>query len=124
MRQQIIMTESLWLKSLGRHRISNPERYQNGLNGSNALADLETARSNSALIRASLAARKQEQRNALRHLSALQGKSGTVALTMPQQVPQIANPPAQLPASVVINRPDVKSAIEKINAADVGSSQS
>lgn len=118
MRQQIIITENLWLKSLEDTETVIHQRYQNGLGSNNTLADLETARSNSALVRASIAARKQQQRDSLRLLAALQGKTGTVPLELPDSPPAIMNPPAQLPVNIVINRPDLKAALDRINAAN------
>ncbi len=96
MRARIIDTESQWLNSLEDTEGVIRERFLSGLDGSNSLADLEAARANAALTRASLAARQQSQANAWRQLAALQGKTGTedliAALPLSATVPSISNP--------------------------------
>jgi len=118
LRQQIIAAERQWLQSLEDTEAVIRERYRYGLSGNSALADLETARADTALIRASLAAREQAQRDAWRQLAALQGKPGSLALSLPRQVPMLSNPPVQLPAAMVANRPDLQAALIKVAAAD------
>lgn len=118
LRDQMIRVEKQWLRSLEDNEAVIQERYRSGLSGSNALADLETARSNTALTRASLAARQQTQRDAYRQLAQLQGQSAPLVMVLPEQAPEIANPPAVLPADVVVRRPDLQAALQRIDAAD------
>ncbi len=122
MRARIIHAETQWLNSLVDTEGVIRERFLSGLNGSNSLADLEAARANAALTRASLAARQQNQANAWRQLAALQGKAGTESLisslTLSETIPPVSNPPTRLPAEVLANRPDLQAALLTIEASD------
>ncbi|WP_271271011.1 TolC family protein [Aliamphritea hakodatensis] len=122
MRARIINAESQWLNSLEDTEGVIQERFLSGLDGSNSLADLEAARANAALTRASLAARQQNQANAWRQLAALQGTAGTdklvATLPLSATIPSVSNPPARLPADVLANRPDLQAALLSIDAAD------
>ncbi|WP_228050984.1 efflux transporter outer membrane subunit [Pontibacterium sinense] len=118
LREQVIRAEQQWLQSLQSTEEVITERYRSGLSGSNGLADLEAARTATARIRASLAAREQVQRNAYRQLAALQGIAGQIDLPNPQLRPDIENPPLRLPAEMIAHRPDLQSAYQQILAAD------
>ncbi len=118
LRAQIIHAEQQWLRSLEDTEAVITEHYRSGLSGNNALADLETARAATARIRASLSARQQAQRDAWRQLAALQSLTGTTALPEPETIPTIGNPPPQLPAEMIANRPDLQSAYQQIVVAD------
>jgi len=118
LRAQIIRTEQQWLHSLEDTEAIISERYRTGLSGSNALADLETARADTALIRVSLAARQQQQRSALRQLAALQGSASPTTSSPSEQIPTIELPPVQLPATVLAQRPDIRAALLRVAAAD------
>lgn len=116
-RTNIIREEQSWINSLEDTETIIAERYQNGITDSSAIADLETARASTARIRASLAAREQKQNDAYRHLYALQGRTSVVGKAA-WKVPQIHNPPAQLPANVIANRPDIQAAYQRVLAAN------
>lgn len=119
MRDQMIRAEQHWILSLSNTEAVIADSYRNGLRGSNALADLETARANTALIRASLTTRRQQQREAMRQLAALQGKTAPLALQLPSEIPRISNPPVVLPATLIGHRPDLQAALSRLTAADL-----
>jgi len=118
LRQQIIDAEQAWLVSLEDTERSIAERYRQGLSGSNALADLETARVATAQVRSRLEGRQQEYRDVLRQLAALQGTPAKVTLELPNSLPEIANPPIALPAQALAKRPDIQAAYQRILAAE------
>ncbi|WP_461536279.1 efflux transporter outer membrane subunit [Spongorhabdus nitratireducens] len=115
LRQQMIHTEQQWIDSLEGSETVILERYRRGLGNLN---DLETARAATARIRSSLVARKQQQLDAYRQLALLLGQSSVPVLPEIQQIPDIANPPVDIPATVLARRPDMQSAYQKIVAAD------
>lgn len=118
LRAQMIKAEQYWLISLTDTEAVVTDRYRSGLSGSNGLADLEAARAATARVKASLAARQQAQRDAQRQLIALQGVFGQPLKNLPAQLPEIANPPLQLPVEVMEERPDLQAAYRRILAAD------
>lgn len=117
-REQIIGVEKLWLASLESTEAIIRERYQHGLTSSNTLADLEAARTQTALVKVRLSESQQQQRSAYRQLAVLQGKVGVITVDLPTGLPTVANPPLQLPAEVIARRPDIQSAFNNIVATD------
>jgi NodT family efflux transporter outer membrane factor (OMF) lipoprotein len=115
LRDQIIQAERQWLESLKNTEEVITERYRSGLGN---LADLEKARAETAQIRARLAGRLQAQRDAYRQLALLQGKTAETQLPEPADLPEINNPPVQLPAEMIANRPDLLAAYQQIVMAD------
>ncbi len=114
-RAQVIQAEQQRIDSLNSTLEVITDRYRDGIG---SLADLEAARTTSAQTKATIAARKQEQAEAIQQLNLLLGQSSTKALVLPVSIPEITSPPAILPASVIAARPDLQAAYQRIVAAD------
>ncbi|WP_196221382.1 TolC family protein [Sansalvadorimonas verongulae] len=115
LRQQMIETEQSRIHSLLATEEIIKNRY---LTGNGKLNDMEAARASSAQASAKLSAMQQEQRDAYRNLAVLRGNLKTDTLPKPAVKLDIPAPPVWIPADVIANRPDLKSAYEKVRAAN------
>ncbi|MCG9582441.1 TolC family protein [Vibrio tubiashii] len=114
-RSEIIKIEEQWIKSLLDTEQIITERI---LDGSKEQADLDTSRSATSRVKASLASRKLRQLTAIRNLKALRGGNGESYDAIPSTVPTILAPPLKLPGELIGSRPDLLSAYQKLLAAD------
>ncbi len=90
------------------------ERYRNGLENLDALS---TARSRTELARADLSAREQAARESVRRLEVLLGRYPEGALHSETAFPVIEPAPRDVAAAVLLERPDVAAALERLRAA-------
>lgn len=95
------------------------QRYRNGLG---TLEDLDSARSSAANSRASLEEYRETLAQNRRSLQTLLGRSGEVALTIPEEYSSVLVPLAGLPEQTLGRRPDLKAAYLAIEAASLRTS--
>ncbi|MDH5910577.1 TolC family protein [Vibrio splendidus] len=114
-RARVIGVEQRWLQSL-----SNTENIvlEQVLDGFKEQADLDTARAATSRVRASLAAKEQDQLVAIRGLNTLRGKSDTQLNRMIFTIPEVEAPPLRLPGEMIGSRPDLLAAYQQVLAAD------
>ncbi|MFA0464954.1 transporter, partial [Vibrio sp. 10N.261.45.F1] len=114
-RARVIGVEQRWLQSL-----SNTENIvlEQVLDGFKEQADLDTARAATSRVRASLAAKEQDQLIAIRGLNTLRGKSDTQLNRMIFTIPEVEAPPLRLPGEMIGSRPDLLAAYQQVLAAD------
>ncbi len=115
LRQQIIEAEQARIQSLRNTEAVITERYRDGIGN---VADLDAARAATARAEASLAARSESRRAALRALNLLTGDSPQRNNPQPLAIPAVSNPPTSIPAEVIAARPDLQAAYSRILAAD------
>jgi len=112
--EQILATEQARIATLENSLAAIRERFSGG---QGQLADLDaaaSARSAAIAVRLQL---QQQQAERQRQLNLLLGDSGQVA-ELPHTLPQIAAVPVSLPAVVVAQRPDIRTALEQLYSAD------
>lgn len=95
------------------------ERYRSGLG---TLEDLDSARSTSASARSTLVKYLETGNRLQRTLKVLLGKTGPLALEIPENYPVVLAPLAELPAQTLECRPDLKAAYYGILSADLQAS--
>ncbi|MCV6588289.1 MAG: TolC family protein [Marinobacterium sp.] len=118
---RLIAIEQQRLQLLEQNELTIVERYRKGLD---VLTGLETARSNSASARATLAQYRENARTLQRAMALLLGepasqlaeRSGTVVGT---EYPAVVMPLAALPAQDLSRRPDLQQAWLDIRVADL-----
>jgi len=118
-RNMIIKTEQARIDALLATEDIIKSRFVDGLG---ELNDLETARAATARAKATLATLQQAQNEAYRSLSLLRGDLDTDTLPLAQQEITIQAPPVVIPAQVIANRPDIRSAYQKIVSASASQS--
>ncbi|MFA0159533.1 TolC family protein [Vibrio sp. 10N.261.46.A3] len=114
-RARVIRVEQHWLQSL-----SNTEDIvlEQVLDGFKEQADLDTARAATSRVRASLAAKEQDQLIAIRGLNTLRGKSDAQLNQTIFTIPEVEAPPLRLPGEMIGSRPDLLAAYQQVLAAD------
>lgn len=90
------------------------ERYKNGIGN---LDELSAARSRMEIARADLSARRAERLRVLRNLEILLGRYPRGELLPQNGLPQVDLAPVDVPASVLLKRPDVCAAIARYHEA-------
>ena len=90
------------------------ERYKNGIGNPD---ELSAARSRMELARADLSAHRSGRLRALRELEVLLGRFPRGNLLPQQRLPQVALPPIDVPAAVMLKRPDVQAAVARSQEA-------
>jgi NodT family efflux transporter outer membrane factor (OMF) lipoprotein len=90
------------------------DRYQQGLGNLN---DLAAIRSTMEQARAEFAEEQCGYAEIARSLEILVGRYPDVSLDFPKELPVMALPPAGVPASVLVNRPDIRALAARIEAA-------
>ena len=115
--QQLIDIERQRLKVLEQNETTIVERYRKGLD---ALSDLDSARSQSASSRATLASYIEAHQALGRALAVLTGDQDVV-LQAANQFPEVFVPLASLPAQDLGRRPDLQQAYLNIRMADLNS---
>jgi outer membrane protein TolC len=90
------------------------ERYRNGIGN---LDELSAARSRMEIARADLSGRRAERLRALRDLEVLLGRYPRGELLPRGELPKVHIPPIDVPASILLKRPDVRAAIARYQAA-------
>ncbi len=90
------------------------ERYKNGIGN---LDELATARSRMELARADLSERRYSHMRVLRELEVMLGRFPEGDLMPQGGLPEVDLPPIDVPASVMLKRPDVLAAIARMEEA-------
>ncbi|CAM2010357.1 TolC family protein [Acanthopleuribacter pedis] len=90
------------------------DRYRNGLAGYEEAA---AAKTQNALARAEQHAQAENQRRALRELAILLGRPPQHSPDLPAQLPAIRLTQPALPAAVLLQRPDVRAALARLETA-------
>ena len=118
-RSTIIQVEEQWIANL---ESSEEIMREQVTDGTKEYADLDTARAETARVKATLESRRNAQRRAIRSLNVLRGRTGTGIDSIPTTLPQISNPASQLPGEMIGSRPDLIAAYKRIVAADKNTS--
>jgi NodT family efflux transporter outer membrane factor (OMF) lipoprotein len=90
------------------------DRYRNGIGN---LDELDTARTRTAVARADLSELSTDRHIALKRLEILMGRYPRGELLIDDQLPTIAAAPAALPATALLQRPDIQAALASVLAA-------
>jgi NodT family efflux transporter outer membrane factor (OMF) lipoprotein len=90
------------------------DRYRNGIG---SLDELDTARTRTAVARADLSELCADRQIALKRLEVLMGRYPRGDLLIDAQLPRIVAPPAALPATTLLERPDIQAALATVLAA-------
>lgn len=90
------------------------DRYQYGIGNPD---ELSTARSRTEIAKADLSQRKAAWLQSVRRLEVLLGHYPKGELLAGENLPAIARPPVDLPATVLLNRPDIQAALARAESA-------
>ncbi len=90
------------------------ERFKDGIG---SLDELSTAKSRTEIAMADLSARKTALNRSIRNLEVLLGRYPKGNLSATTQLPAVASPPVDIPANTLLSRPDVRSAMARVEAA-------
>jgi NodT family efflux transporter outer membrane factor (OMF) lipoprotein len=90
------------------------DRYRNGIGN---LDELDTARTRTAVARADLSELSADRHIALKRLEVLMGRYPRGELLIDGQLPTIAAVPTALPATALLQRPDIQAALASVLAA-------
>lgn len=113
--QQIIRIEQQHLNKLKRLENSALNHFQAG---NNVLSQVLAAKTNHSSRHANLLQRQETFKATQRALNILLGQAPTTPLKLPQQLPQIVKPLAQVPSEVIGARPDLQAAYARLQAAN------
>ncbi len=116
--QQTINIEKLRLENLEKNERFILQRYRNGIG---SLEDLDSARTSTAVSRASLEEYRESLAQRQRILQTLLGRVGSSDINVPHNYPSVITPLADLPEQNLSQRPDLKAAYYAIEAADLRS---
>jgi len=114
--QHAIKIEEKRLEILEQNEGHILQRYRNGIG---SLEDLDSARSSTAVSKATLEEYQENLAQAQRTLKTLLGRTGTDSIIVPESYPAVITPLADLPEQTLARRPDLKAAFFAIEAADV-----
>ncbi len=89
------------------------ERYKNGIGNP---AELSTAKSRTEIAKADLSAQQSVLNRTVRKLEVLLGRYPKGELLSDNDLPEIAPPPIGIPATVLLNRPDIRAALARVEA--------
>ncbi|MBU1058705.1 MAG: TolC family protein, partial [Proteobacteria bacterium] len=95
------------------------QRYRNGIG---TLEDLDSARTSTAVSRASLEEYREELIRRQRTLKTMLGRSGSAEVTVGDAYPAVILALADLPEQTLQRRPDMQAAYSAIEAADLRTS--
>lgn len=90
------------------------ERYRNGIGN---LDELSTAKTRTEIARADLSAGNSALLRAVRTLEVLVGRYPRGELLSSNTLPEVLPPPAGIPATVLVNRPDVQGGLAQLASA-------
>jgi NodT family efflux transporter outer membrane factor (OMF) lipoprotein len=117
--QNAIDIEGLRLENLEKTENYILQRYRSGIG---SLEDLESARTSTAVSRASLEEFKENLKQRQRTLKTILGRIGEADITVVNVYPQVITPLADLPEQTLQRRPDLQAAYFAIEAADLRTS--
>jgi NodT family efflux transporter outer membrane factor (OMF) lipoprotein len=117
--QHAIDIEGLRLENLEKTENYILQRYRSGIG---SLEDLESARTSTAVSRASLEEFKENLKQRQRTLKTILGRIGEADITVVNVYPQVITPLADLPEQTLQRRPDLQAAYFAIEAADLRTS--
>jgi len=102
------------LGSFSKNNAIVERNYKAGVPGTRAIA-VQLSRNNVAQAERSLRSRKQQRDEAARELEQLLGRYPSANLKAAKKLPKLSkNPPASIPASLLVRRPDLASAQSKV----------
>lgn len=90
------------------------ERFKDGIG---SLDELSAAKSKTEIAKADLSARKTALIRSIRKLEVLLGRYPQGDLLAGRELPSVTSPQTDIPAHVLLNRPDVKSAMARLESA-------
>jgi len=90
------------------------DRYRNGIGN---LDELSTAKSRKELARADLSEQKVAWHQSIRKLEVLLGRYPKGQLLSSENLPSVAQPPADIPVAALQNRPDIQAVLARAEAA-------
>ncbi len=90
------------------------DRYKSGIGH---LDELSVARSRTEIAIADLSARHTALRRAMRKLEVLIGRYPRGILATGMELPEIQPPPVAIPATVLLNRPDIQASLAQLQSA-------
>lgn len=90
------------------------ERYRNGVGN---IDELSTARSRTEIAKADLSDRTSAWRRSIRRLEILLGHYPGGNLEAGEDLPSVLFPPVDIPARVLLNRPDIRAALARAESA-------
>lgn len=114
-----INIEELRLVNLEKNELYIMQRYRNGIG---TLEDLDSARTSTAVSRASLVAYNESLAQRQRVLKTLLGRIGTENLEVKSLYPEVLTPLADLPEQTLQCRPDLQAAFFNIESANLRTS--
>lgn len=117
--QHTINIEQQRLENLEKNELYILQRYRNGIG---TLEDLDSARSSTAVSRASLEEYQESLAQRQRELKTILGRISTSKLTVKTTYPKVITPLADLPEQTLQRRPDLQAAYSAIQAADLRAS--
>jgi len=117
--QRTINIEELRLVNLEKNELYIMQRYRNGIG---TLEDLDSARTSTAVSRASLVEYKESLAQRQRVLKTLLGRIGTENLAIKSLYPEVLTPLADLPEQTLQRRPDLQAAYFAIESANLRTS--
>lgn len=114
-----ITIEELRLDNLEKNELYILQRYRSGIG---TLEDLDSARTSTAVSRASLEDYRENMSQRQRTLKTLLGRIGSADLTAKTSYPEVIIPLADLPDQTLQRRPDLQAAYLAIKAANLRTS--
>ena len=117
--QGTINIEKLHLENLKKNETYILQRYRSGIG---TLEDLDSARTSTAVSRASLEGYQENLSQRQRTLKTLLGRIGSADLTAKALYPEVITPLADLPDQTLQRRPDLQAAYFAIEAASLRTS--
>lgn len=117
--QHTINIEKLRLENLEKNELYILQRYRNGIG---TLEDLDSARTSTAVSRASVEEYKENLSQRQRTLKTLLGRIGSEDLVGKTLYPEVVTPLADLPEQTLQRRPDLQAAYFAIEAAGLRTS--
>lgn len=117
--QHIIDIEKQRLENLTKNELYILQRYRSGIG---TLEDLDSARSSTAVSKASLVEYQESLAQRQRTLKTILGRISTSNLTVKAAYPEVITPLADLPEQTLQRRPDLQAAYSAIKAADLRTS--
>ena len=117
--QHIINIEKLRLENLEKNELYILQRYRNGIG---ALEDLDSARTSTAVSKASLEEYNESLSQRQRTLKILLGRIESADLIVKESYPEVITPIVDLPDQTLQRRPDLQAAYFAIEAADLRTS--
>ncbi len=114
--QHTINIEKLRQENLTKNELYILQRYRSGIGN---LEDLDSARTSTAVSKASLEEYQESLAQRQRTLKTILGRIGTRNITVKATYPEVIAPLADLPEQTLQRRPDLQAAYSAIKAADL-----